>query len=104
MTTIPRISDSSYAYDPSRCFKEVIETGLYFRLNWLKNSLLTRSCFCEELYEFFTIHKEEIAKLMEDYDNHHMAIVMPLDDYERELQQQTRELGAIGDDNPSHEE
>ena len=41
---------------------------------------------------------------MEEYDDHQMAIVVQLDAYDRDRRQQTMELGAIGNDNPSQEE
>ena len=38
----------------------------------------------KDLYGLSTSHMEQIAKLMEDYDDHHMATAMWLDAYERE--------------------
>ena len=54
----------------------------------------------KDLYELSTSHREEIAKLMEDYDNHHMATIMQIDAYERECRQRIGELGATRDKDP----
>ena len=46
----------------------------------------------KDIYELSTSHKEEITKLMEDYDDHHMAATMQLDAYETKFQQQKNQV------------
>ena len=57
-----------------------------------------------DIYELSTRHKEEITKLMEEYEDQQMATVVELDTYEKEHRQQTGELEANSEDEPTQEE
>ena len=46
-----------------------------------------------DLYELAASHREEITRLMEEFDAHDIDTSVKLDDYERERIQQTSELG-----------
>ena len=46
------------------------------------------------MYELAVNHREQITRLMEEFDFHDIDTLVPLDGYEREHRQETAELGA----------
>ena len=46
-----------------------------------------------DLYELAASHREEITRLMEEFDAHEIDTSVKLDGYERDRRQQTAELG-----------
>ena len=58
----------------------------------------------KDIYELSASHREEITKLMEEYDDQHMATTVQFDAYEEERHQQIGELGESGDNEPTQEE
>ena len=65
---------------------------------------MVRDEFANDIYELTTHHKEEINKLLEEFDDKQITIAIELDAYEKERHQQEGELEENGNAEPTKEE
>ena len=57
-----------------------------------------------DIYELTTRHKEEIHKMLEEFDDQQIATLVELDAYEKECRQQAGELEGNNNIEPTEEE
>ena len=75
----------------------------FFKMN--EASITTiRDELANDIYELITHHKEEINKLLEEFDDKQITIAIELDAYEKERHQQEGELEENGNAEPTKEE